>query len=277
MTGQFPLGASIRLADLSVNPYPIFERLRESEPVTWVPELGQWFVTRRNDVLKVLRDRDTFTTDSPKSLLRDLFGAQMLSLEGPRQARHKRQCFPPFRGEALRKDPILEEAHVLIDVLSKSNPAELRTQFCSPLALFSVARILGFPEMDPAVLRAWYEDFAAALANFAGDPEVRERGQATVARFKQMDLLSRAPDDSLLGILAHATIPCADVLSTFTGCWTLDQLGAANRVDWPAVRKYVRECELPDGGFRGGLIDPQGDVEYTFYGLGTLALAALIE
>ena len=54
MTGQFPLGASIRLADLSVNPYPIFERLRESEPVTWVPELGQWFVTRRDDVLKVL-------------------------------------------------------------------------------------------------------------------------------------------------------------------------------------------------------------------------------
>ncbi|HJZ55441.1 MAG TPA: prenyltransferase/squalene oxidase repeat-containing protein, partial [Gemmataceae bacterium] len=69
------------------------------------------------------------------------------------------------------------------------------------------------------------------------------------------------------GILAHATIPCADVLSTFTGCWTLDQLGAADRVDWPAVRRYVRSCERPDGGFRGGLVDPQGDVEYTFYGL----------
>ncbi|MBY0515180.1 MAG: geranyl transferase, partial [Gemmataceae bacterium] len=78
------------------------------------------------------------------------------------------------------------------------------------------------------------------------------------------------------GILAHATIPCADVLSTFTGAWTLDQLGAAGRLDWPAVRRYVRQCERPGGGFRGGLIDPDGDVEYTFYGLGTLALAALL-
>jgi geranylgeranyl transferase type-2 subunit beta len=77
------------------------------------------------------------------------------------------------------------------------------------------------------------------------------------------------------GILAHATIPCADVLSTFTGGWTLDQLGAANTLDWPAVRNYVRQCERPQGGFRGGLIDPEGDVEYTFYGLGALALAAL--
>jgi geranylgeranyl transferase type-2 subunit beta len=78
------------------------------------------------------------------------------------------------------------------------------------------------------------------------------------------------------GILAHATIPCADVLSTFTGCWTLDQLGAADRLDWPAVRHYVNQCGRPEGGFRGGLIDPDGDVEYTFYGLGTLALASLI-
>lgn len=78
------------------------------------------------------------------------------------------------------------------------------------------------------------------------------------------------------GVLAHATIPFADVLSTFTGAWTLDQLGAANRLDWPAIRRFLRECERPAGGFRGGLIDPQGDVEYTFYGLGTLALAALL-
>lgn len=78
------------------------------------------------------------------------------------------------------------------------------------------------------------------------------------------------------GLLAHATIPCADVLSTFTGSWTLDQLGAADRLDWLAIRRYVQQCERPDGGFRGGLIDPEGDVEYTFYGLGSMALASLI-
>ena len=44
---------------------------------------------------------------------------------------------------------------------------------------------------------------------------------------------------------------------------------------WPAVRDYAASCENPSGGFRGGLWDDRPDVEYTFYGLGTLALAAL--
>jgi geranylgeranyl transferase type-2 subunit beta len=78
------------------------------------------------------------------------------------------------------------------------------------------------------------------------------------------------------GLRANDRIPAADLLSTFTGSWTLDQLGAARRLDWEKVRDYATECERPIGGFRGGLWDEQTDVEYTFYGLGTLALAALM-
>jgi geranylgeranyl transferase type-2 subunit beta len=77
------------------------------------------------------------------------------------------------------------------------------------------------------------------------------------------------------GIRANDRIPAADLLSTFTGSWTLDQLGSAKLLDWEKVRSYADECERPIGGFRGGLWDEQTDVEYTFYGLGTLALAAI--
>ena len=47
-------------------------------------------------------------------------------------------------------------------------------------------------------------------------------------------------------------------------------------MDLAAVREYAESVELPTGGFRGGLWDDAADVEYTFYGLGTLALAALM-
>jgi geranylgeranyl transferase type-2 subunit beta len=77
------------------------------------------------------------------------------------------------------------------------------------------------------------------------------------------------------GLRANDRIPAADLLSTFTGGWTLDQLGEAGRLDWARVREYAEACERPIGGFRGGLWDEQADVEYTFYGLGTLALASL--
>ncbi len=90
------------------------------------------------------------------------------------------------------------------------------------------------------------------------------------------DFLANLPSPFEGGLRANDRIPAADLLSTFTGGWTLDQIGCANRLDWEAIQSYADECERPIGGFRGGLWDEETDVEYTFYGLGTLALAALM-
>jgi len=95
------------------------------------------------------------------------------------------------------------------------------------------------------------------------------------ARAAVADFLAALPAAFEGGLRANDRIPAADVLSTFTGGWTLDQLGRADRLDWPAVRDFALACESAAGGFRAGLWDDRTDAEYTFYGLGTLALAAL--
>jgi geranylgeranyl transferase type-2 subunit beta len=74
------------------------------------------------------------------------------------------------------------------------------------------------------------------------------------------------------GLRANARAPLGDLLSTFTASWTLAQLDALDRLDGEAVRGYARALECPEGGFHGGLWDDGCDVEYTFYGLGVLAL-----
>jgi geranylgeranyl transferase type-2 subunit beta len=74
------------------------------------------------------------------------------------------------------------------------------------------------------------------------------------------------------GLRANARAPLADLLSTFTGTWTLFQLDALKQLDLPAVHSFVQSLELPPGGFRAGLWDDRTDVEYTFYGLGVLGL-----
>src|SRR6185437_5011309 len=74
------------------------------------------------------------------------------------------------------------------------------------------------------------------------------------------------------GFTANTRIPLADVLSTFTAALTLADLGALDEIDIPAAGRYVRSMEQPGGGFRGGAWDEGIDVEYTFYGLGALAL-----
>ncbi|HEV3263610.1 MAG TPA: prenyltransferase/squalene oxidase repeat-containing protein [Gemmataceae bacterium] len=74
------------------------------------------------------------------------------------------------------------------------------------------------------------------------------------------------------GLRGNGRAPVADLLSTFTGIWTLHQLGALDRIDAAAALHYAQALEMAGGGFRGGLWDERADVEYTFYGLGCLAL-----
>ena len=74
------------------------------------------------------------------------------------------------------------------------------------------------------------------------------------------------------GLRANGRAPLADLLSTFTASWALEQLGGLHCLDTQQVRSYVESLQLPQGGFHGGLWDEGHDVEYTFYGLGVLAL-----
>jgi geranylgeranyl transferase type-2 subunit beta len=74
------------------------------------------------------------------------------------------------------------------------------------------------------------------------------------------------------GLRANGRAPLADLLSTFTATWTLDQLGTLDRIDTGQALHYARSLDRPGGGFRGGLWDDGCDVEYTFYGLGVIAL-----
>lgn len=74
------------------------------------------------------------------------------------------------------------------------------------------------------------------------------------------------------GLRANGRIPIADLLSTFTGAWTLAELNALDRVEGEALAEYAYSLEMPEGGYRGGIWDEQPDVEYTFYGLGVTAL-----
>ena len=83
-------------------------------------------------------------------------------------------------------------------------------------------------------------------------------------------LLEMQNDDG--GLRANTRIPFSDVLSTFTGLLTLVDIGGADELDQRRLTRYLTQMESTDGGFFGVELDDQRDVEYTFYGLGSLAL-----
>jgi geranylgeranyl transferase type-2 subunit beta len=77
------------------------------------------------------------------------------------------------------------------------------------------------------------------------------------------------------GLRANTQTPFCDLLSTFTGLLTARHLGLGDSIDAETCRRFLAQLELDEGGFRGAAWDSETDPEYTFYGLGTLALLKL--
>jgi len=191
---RFPLGARVDIEALADDPYPIFHELREREPVTWAPELGMWLLTRRDDIVQVLADWERFTTDSPRSTIRDIFGSHMLTTDGEEQIRYKRRFIGPFRRGKLEENLLGTVEGVLDDLMAEleadagdsgvEGRADLRARIARPLSVRSICRVLGLPDEDGPRLLHWYDHFAAALENFAGEPAVRSAGKGAAAEFR---------------------------------------------------------------------------------------------
>ncbi|SEG83534.1 Cytochrome P450 [Thermomonospora echinospora] len=203
-TPGFPLGATVTIEELQDDPHPALARLRAAEPVSWLPALGGWLVTRRDLALRVMRDAVTFTVDDPRFSTAQVIGPSMLSLDGPAHHRHRDPFSRPFRPARTRERFtafVQDEVDRLVTALLPAGRAELRGEFAGPLAVAVVAEVLGLPDADPAVVRAWYETFVTAVSDItAGRP-----GEAAAAR-EQLRAAVRAaiaaPDGSLLAEIA---------------------------------------------------------------------------
>ena len=173
-TADFPIGAAATLEELDVNPHPLLARLRESEPVSWLPALSCWLVTDYQLTLQVMRDPATFTVDDPRFSTGRVVGPSMLTLDGPEHARHRDPFAQPFRlAEVQARFTALVEAETerLIDVIEPEGGAELRRSVAGPLAVAVVTAALGLPQSDARRILDWYDAIVETVTRVtAGDP-----------------------------------------------------------------------------------------------------------
>jgi geranylgeranyl transferase type-2 subunit beta len=126
----------------------------------------------------------------------------------------------------------------------------------------------GFVEISP-MKRSGTNPTAAAVATLIILNAMDEELKSDVSDFLKQVKSSEG------GYQANTRIPFADGLSTFTGLLTALDLELFSLIEHDQTLKFMTEwLEFPIGGFRGASWDEQADVEYTFYGLGVLALLA---
>ncbi len=205
------IGETVTLEDLERDPYPIYERLRDEEPVSWVPAVGLWLVTRYDDVRTVDLHPELFTAATEPSTLNRTMGVNMLGQEGPEHARIRAIVEPPFRPrdvEDRTQGMIPRLATELIDGFERQGAADLFRAYCDPLSVRSLRFMLGLDEVAWEDILGWNEGLMVGLANFEGD--AAKQGPADAASealggaiASVLERLEREPDGSVLSWMLH--------------------------------------------------------------------------
>jgi cytochrome P450 len=205
---SFPLGAAATLDDLEApEAHALYARLREREPVSWLPALGGWLVTRRDLALQVMNAEETFTVDDPRFSTGQVVGPSMLTLDGDEHRRHRGPFARPFRLDAVRERftvLVRDEVDRLIDAMEPAGEAELRRSFAGPLAAAVVTYALGLQETDTGAVLGWYDDIVAAVTEVTGGGAVPDAGRAAFGDLRAAiePVLDREPGSSLLAAAA---------------------------------------------------------------------------
>jgi cytochrome P450 len=146
------------------NPFAFFSLAREQAPVTYVPALGAWMISRYDDVVRVLNDTEVFSSqnavamidrDNPPEVLEILSGTVpiapvIVQYDHPDHAPHRLLWRRLFRGSRISalKPRIQQIAEELVDAFADEGHADLVGQFARPHILRSLCALVGIPEGD---------------------------------------------------------------------------------------------------------------------------------
>lgn len=195
---RYPVGASVTVAELSTHPHPLLCRLRQSEPVSWIPALDAWLVTSRSAAETVLRDARTFTVDDPRFSTAQVVGPSMLSLDGAAHARHRAPFARPFRPAVVDANFLAHTTTVterLISAMRPGGQADLRPALAGPLAVSVVAKALGLRGVDDVEVLSWYAAIVTSVGSItAGGHPTGAGAEAFAALRRQVSETIREGD-----------------------------------------------------------------------------------
>ena len=209
--------------DVRRDPYPTWNRLRETAPLVRVRLLGAWATARYDEVERILRD-PCFSTDrsgvpmvaamrrategSPDLL--NLFDQNLLMIDGARHARLRglvAKAFTPRRVAALR-DRIEAIVDELLDRAAQRGALDVVRDLARPLPGIVIGELLGTPPRDRDTLTRWSEELVELLDPLSGHEGIEPPRRATVAAAAYFRALlaerRAAPRDDLLSAMLAA-------------------------------------------------------------------------
>jgi len=191
--------------DFLANPYPVYARLRGSEPMKRMPD-GSWFLTRHADLVAVYRDAQRFSSDKqvefgPKynhapydqapwavapgiSPLFEHHTSSLVFNDPPLHTRVRRIIMGALTRRAIEgmTPGLVRLVDELLDAMQAQGGGDLIEDFASAIPVEIIGNLLDVPHADRGPLRGWSLAILGALEP-ALTPAQEELGQRSVKEF----------------------------------------------------------------------------------------------
>ncbi|MEO6206421.1 MAG: cytochrome P450 [Candidatus Limnocylindrales bacterium] len=200
------------------DPFPVWERLRQDQPLLHDTVDDRWLLTRYDDVATVFREHAIYSTRPYERIFTDVIGPTMVQMDGADHDIRRAIVAPVLVGRQLATNHIgLVQAVVdqLVGALPSAGRVDLIAGLTRPLPLKVVATILGMGEDDDAYLEAVTAKVIAALS---GEQPGRDVGiEAHAAFTAHIDGLieerSTAPGTDLISGISQGRTEAGERLS----------------------------------------------------------------
>jgi cytochrome P450 len=208
--------ASVTVAGLEADPYPIYARLRREAPVCYIPAVRLWFVTRYDDVEFAGTHPELFSADLDDSPVDHTFGSPtILTVDGAPHLELRRSLDSKYRPKHVNgyiDDLVRPVAEQVLDGLAGRDRAELMAEYLEPVSVLSLGTVLGVAHLGAGRLRDWFWRLHLGVINFEGNPARAEAGTACSREIDEVlgpvfDRLEASPDDSTISHLLHSGMP----------------------------------------------------------------------
>jgi cytochrome P450 len=147
-------------AEYPLNPFPHYERMRETAPVFHDEQSESWHVFRYEDVQRALSEYATFSSrmagDDPSGT-GQLFASSLIATDPPRHRQLRSlvtQAFTPKAVDALapRIAGLTDE---LLEGIAARGSADLIKELAYPLPVIVISELLGIPAQDRERFKYW--------------------------------------------------------------------------------------------------------------------------
>lgn len=176
-------------------PHQFYRRLRDEAPVVWSEQTRGWVLTRYEDVRRVLRNPETFssarTTDGPGIIGRtDVIRQEvapprtltMLNSDRPDHTRLRKLLSVDFTPAKInRMLPRVEQLCAsLLQGASQLDSFDVAKELAEPLPVTIIAELLGIPSELGVQFKMWSDAATTPLSPNTSDEDVTRRNQQIV-------------------------------------------------------------------------------------------------